>query len=202
MRRRFSYANVAATLALVFSMSGGALAARHYLITSTKQIKPSVLKTLRGKRGATGAKGATGATGPAGPRGASGATGGSGAAGAAGTFSTALSSGQTIRGAYNTGGTAVAAGALANTSISFLSLPSQAPEVKIVPEKTAPPPECPGTVELPQAKPGFLCIFEEEVDNTEGLKLNTSLRTGATIFIFAKAEGTFFSVGTWAMTAG
>jgi len=48
MRRRFSYANVAATLALVFSMSGGALAANHYLINSTKQIKPSVLKKLKG----------------------------------------------------------------------------------------------------------------------------------------------------------
>src|SRR6202043_2254580 len=46
MRRRFSYANVAATLALVFSMSGGALAAKHYLINSTKQINPKVLKAI------------------------------------------------------------------------------------------------------------------------------------------------------------
>lgn len=46
MRHRLSYANVAATLALVFSMSGGALAATHYLINSTKQINPKVLKKL------------------------------------------------------------------------------------------------------------------------------------------------------------
>lgn len=46
MRRHISYANVAATLALVLSMSGGALAASHYLINSTKQINPKVLKTL------------------------------------------------------------------------------------------------------------------------------------------------------------
>ena len=38
-----------ATLALIFAMSGGAYAASHYLITSTKQIKPSVLGHLKGK---------------------------------------------------------------------------------------------------------------------------------------------------------
>jgi hypothetical protein len=42
-----TYANVAATLALMFSMGGGALAASHYLITSTSQIKPSVQRSLR-----------------------------------------------------------------------------------------------------------------------------------------------------------
>jgi hypothetical protein len=36
------------TLALVFAMSGGAYAARRFVITSTKQIKPSVLKSLSG----------------------------------------------------------------------------------------------------------------------------------------------------------
>lgn len=46
-RRHLSYANVVATVALVFAMSGGALAAAHYLITSTSQIKPSVLRTLK-----------------------------------------------------------------------------------------------------------------------------------------------------------
>jgi hypothetical protein len=46
LRRHLSYANVTATLALVFAMSGGALAAKHYLLTSTKQISPKVLKQL------------------------------------------------------------------------------------------------------------------------------------------------------------
>jgi hypothetical protein len=50
-QKRITYANVAATLALVFSMSGGALAATHYLINSTKQISPKVLKKLKGPRG-------------------------------------------------------------------------------------------------------------------------------------------------------
>jgi hypothetical protein len=75
MRKHLTYANVAATLALVFAMSGGALAAKHYLINSTKQINPKVLKKLRGNtgpRGATGAAGAQGKEGAAGKQGAEG----------------------------------------------------------------------------------------------------------------------------------
>jgi len=78
MRRHITYANVAATLALVLAMSGGALAAKHYLINSTKQINPKVLRKLRGHagpRGARGATGATGATGKEGPPGKQGADG-------------------------------------------------------------------------------------------------------------------------------
>jgi len=75
MRRRISYANVTATLALVFAMSGGALAANHYLITSTKQISPKVLKSLKGKNGAAGKIGATGAAGPTGASGPQGKEG-------------------------------------------------------------------------------------------------------------------------------
>jgi hypothetical protein len=70
-----------ATLALVFAMSGGAYAAGKYLITSTKQISPKVLKSLQGKAGASGAQGAPGATGPAGATGATGAQGPAGTAG-------------------------------------------------------------------------------------------------------------------------
>ncbi len=83
IRRRLhlSPATVIAGLALVFAMSGGAYAAKKYLITSTKQISPSVLKQLQGKAGAPGAAGAQGAQGPAGPVGAGGAKGETGAAG-------------------------------------------------------------------------------------------------------------------------
>lgn len=79
IRKRITYANVAATLALLFSMSGGAIAATHYLINSKKQINPKVLKELKGN------KGATGPAGPAGPTGATGAAGAAGAAGAPGS---------------------------------------------------------------------------------------------------------------------
>jgi hypothetical protein len=49
IRTHLNYANVAATLALLFAMSGGAFAAGHYLINSTTQISPKVLKQLRGR---------------------------------------------------------------------------------------------------------------------------------------------------------
>ena len=38
-------------------MSGGALAAKHYLINSASQINPKVLKTLKGRTGARGRRG-------------------------------------------------------------------------------------------------------------------------------------------------
>jgi len=55
--------------ALVVALGGTALAGG-YIITSTKQIKPSVRRALKGKRGPRGfdgADGAQGAQGPAGP---------------------------------------------------------------------------------------------------------------------------------------
>jgi len=85
LRNRFTYSNVVATLALVFAMSGGAYAASKFLITSTKQIKPSVLASLKGKAGANGAPGATGPAGPAGPAGGVGTQGPAGTAGTNGT---------------------------------------------------------------------------------------------------------------------
>lgn len=76
MHRRPSPATVIAALALFFALGGTAVAARHYLITSTSQIKPSVLHQLQGApRLAQGTPGATGPQGPAGPTGPQGPAG-------------------------------------------------------------------------------------------------------------------------------
>jgi hypothetical protein len=91
MHKRIRYANVVATLALVFAMSGGALAAHHYLITSTKQISPKVLKKLKGARGKTGATGKVGATGKEGATGKDGAKGEIGARGPSDVYEVKLS---------------------------------------------------------------------------------------------------------------
>ncbi len=98
MRGRLTYANVAATLALVFAMSGGAVAASHYLINSTKQINPKVVKKLRGAPGAQGAAGARGATGSAGAPGKEGLPGKEGQPGASASASIATAFAQVAPG--------------------------------------------------------------------------------------------------------
>ena len=93
--RRPSAASIIAVTALFFALGGTAVAS-HFLITSTSQIRPSVLKKLRGGTGpagptgpagvtgVTGATGPTGTTGPAGPSGSAGKEGPSGKEGARG----------------------------------------------------------------------------------------------------------------------
>ena len=84
IRKHCSYANVMVTLVLVFAMSGGAYAASRYVITSTKQISPKVLKSLKGANGQKGVAGANGAPGPGGSQGPAGSQGPGGAQGPAG----------------------------------------------------------------------------------------------------------------------
>jgi len=95
--KRPSPATAISIVALFFSLGGFSLAASKYLITSTSQIKPRVLKKLHGangKNGRNGTNGTNGATGPSGPRGA---TGDPGSAVAYGSFA-GSSAGVTISG--------------------------------------------------------------------------------------------------------
>jgi hypothetical protein len=98
LRRQLSYSNVAATMALVFALTGGAFAATshsgggspvratasvsHATVAKKKSKAPA--RGPAGPKGATGAAGAQGATGPAGPAGPSGAAGAKGENGASG----------------------------------------------------------------------------------------------------------------------
>ncbi len=84
LRSRLTYANVGVTVAMLLAMSGGAYAATKYVITSTKQIKPSVLKQLVGKTGPQGPAGKDGAPGANGKDGAPGLNGKEGPQGAQG----------------------------------------------------------------------------------------------------------------------
>jgi collagen triple helix repeat protein len=181
LRRRMSYANVVATLALVFAMSGGALAASKFLITSTKQIKPSVLAQLKGKAGKNGAVGAqgpaglAGPAGPAGPQGPAGANGKDGAPGPEGKegkqglpgkdgttgFTKVLPKGATETGAW-TVSTPAEIGGLGFSSISFaIPLESALGEGNVIfvsPEEENVP-HCEGTVASPTAEAGYLCVY-------------------------------------------
>jgi hypothetical protein len=68
-----------ASLALLFAMTGGAYAATHYLINSTKQINPRVIRALEGKAGGLGTPGSSGPQGPQGKEGPQGKQGPAGA---------------------------------------------------------------------------------------------------------------------------
>src|SRR5437899_12577850 len=75
--RKPAPATVISLVALFFALGGTALASR-YLITSASQIKPNVLRKLKGPAGPAGP------AAPAGPRGVTGAQGPAGAQGRAG----------------------------------------------------------------------------------------------------------------------
>jgi hypothetical protein len=76
-----SPAMIVALFALTLSMGGGvALAAKHYLITSTNQISPKVLTKLKGTQGPQGTRGPQGTQGPQGAKGDAGGNGTNGVA--------------------------------------------------------------------------------------------------------------------------
>lgn len=69
MRNRVSPSTAISVLALFFSLGGTGLAASRYLITSPRQIAPSVRHALRGNRGPAGPAGLQGPAGAQGPAG-------------------------------------------------------------------------------------------------------------------------------------
>ncbi len=180
IRRRFTYANVAMTLALVFAMTGGAYAAKHYLITSTKQISPKVLSALKGKagpagkngtngaNGAPGEKGPAGSQGPQGPKGETGSQGPKGDTGATGQtgFTSTLPSGKTEKGDWSIDATATAGFQILLGSTSFVIPLEPAPiPIYVMANKPAPK-HCSGSAANPGAEPGYLCVFashEEDI---------------------------------------
>jgi hypothetical protein len=180
---------VIASLALVFAMTGGAYAAKKYLITSTKQISPSVLKALQGKAGAAGAQGAAGAVGPAGaqgpqgpagPRGETGSAGKDGAAGAKGAtgpagqtgFTETLPKEKTEMGDWSITGNAAGTGEFFANSVSFNIPLGAVPVVHYITSKGLEPiitgnheieevksTRCLGSAAAPSAEPGNLCVY-------------------------------------------
>jgi hypothetical protein len=195
MRRRFSYANITATLALVFAMSGGAFAATHYLINSTKQINPKVLKALKGKSGPTGPAGPqglkgepggpTGATGPQGPKGETGSTGATGVTGATGNEGKEGPEGfegpegpEGPEGKYPTvlpseatesgawGGGFTASGAASYRAVASFAIPLPSPlEASHVIYVTGT--SATHCIGPGEAAPGYLCVYQRFIEDAE-----------------------------------
>ena len=220
--RHLSYANVVATLALVFAMSGGAIAAKHYLITSTSQISPQVLRKLKGNAGANGspgqagangspgqqgASGTPGATGPQGPKGADGLQGPAGPAGLS-ALST-LPSGKTESGAYGMGVPGGAATEEMEATTTFpIPLAEPVPPSHVI--YTAPGESSGEHCSGPgHAGRGFLCVYSAftfHVNAPLFQDVEGKLEAGAGRFGFRLlwqiTGGNPGEVGTYAVTAG
>jgi hypothetical protein len=196
-RKRLSYANVVATLALVLALGGGTAWATNYIIVSTHQIRPSVLKSLRGNRGPRGYAGTDGTNGT---NGTNGPTGPAGAPGSNLTAETVLPSGQSESGTYGgSGGTGVDFG----ITVQYTEpLASPIARSNIV-ETYSTTSNCPGQG---QAARGYLCLydlqnygstFEGPIDNYDELP---SPDPGALLY-YASDEASGYAWGTWTVTA-
>ncbi|MHB8491590.1 MAG: hypothetical protein ACYDA6_05155 [Solirubrobacteraceae bacterium] len=155
IQKRLTYANVAATMALVFSMSGAAIAAKHYLINSTKQINPKVVRQLRGHNGKNGFNGKTGATGPAGSAGAAGAAGAKGATGPEGPLIATLPSGKTEYGTIGAEAQVAGVEVAANAQLPIPAPVALENSHVLVAPKT----QCTGSAASPTAAAGYVCIY-------------------------------------------
>ncbi len=230
MRKQLTYANVVATLALVFAMSGGALAAGHYLINSTSQFNPKVLKKLvsTGKTGAHGASGANGATGATGPQGSAGKEGPKGEAGSPGkegppnpsaAFAAKAGNAETAtvangQGTLASGNTEVGVFVGRGTSpyqdvpISFPLPLNAAPAVRVLASGNTTA-DCAGSAASPTAAKGHLCVYETTntskktgvaVDPATGQE-DVAGRFGLFLFFEGTAGNDNAIYGTWAVTA-
>jgi hypothetical protein len=231
VRTRMTYANVVASLALVFAMSGGAYAASRYIITSTKQIKPSVLSTLKGANGKAGANGATGAAGPTGPQGAAGSQGQAGGAGAKGEQGSPGEKGlqgepgkEGPKGKEGSPWTAVGTLPPGKTETGAWTAQGQEPLVPIsftlpVEGKLTPhfikageatPAGCEGKAGSAGAEPGDLCIFEgslnepltsSEILDTAGSSTELTGVSHGAILALVYKSASGLGAGDWAVTA-
>ena len=163
IRKHLSYANVAATMALVFAITGGAFAASgsgggsgskatasvgggsgasNQMLAAIAKSKPKP-KGKAGPRGPAGPKGATGATGATGPAGPAGTAGAAGAKGETGGQGLQGEKGESVKGETGPAGPegnikATLPSGMTETGTWDWGLPSRETEGVTYPESGAP----------------------------------------------------------------
>jgi hypothetical protein len=217
LRRKVTYANVVATLALFIALGGGAYASSKLAKNSvgSRQIQKNSITSSKIKNGSLLA-----ADFKAGqlPRGATGAQGPKGDTGAAGPLLDTLPSGKTLYGTYAILGDRSGSGNDRQAATISFQFPLTAAPTRAVfvpsggsnPDAT----NCAGSATAPTATPGTLCVYEGVRVNTSSSKLcavaatggcgpssGTSDRFGTSVETFAAADGVYISSGTWAVTA-
>jgi hypothetical protein len=204
-----------AVVALIAALTGTAFAAAGLNGKQKKEVK-KIAKQFAGKPGATGPAGPAGAQGPkgdAGPKGEKGDRGERGEQGEPGPLETVLPSGQTLIGTwqFRAKGTT-----RADANISYLL---RVPGVAFIPSETwvlpgdPANPKCPGSVEKPEAEPGFLCVYVNIIEHAgegsrhqpESLSIGGNPPEGheaGVVLDFEIESGEEgFAYGTWAATA-
>lgn len=208
---------IIAVMALLAALGGTAFAAVDKLSSVEKK---EVKKIAKKFAGAPGAPGAAGPQGPQGPKGDTGPKGDAGTPGKNGTNGVngengmcsvsvpkcELPPGATMTGVWGFNSIDIERPL---EQISFpLALPTEPTEVQIIGLGGGyenPTEECPGTVQEPKAKPGFVCIYVSIFNNANiafmdhvglhekyGILLNPQVTN-----VSEKAE----AIGTWAATA-
>lgn len=204
IRRNLTPPTALAVIALVFAMSGGAIAAKNASSSAEASKSQRGPKGPRGKQGPQGLQGPQGSKGDTGERGPIGPQGPKGDTGDPWTAGGFLPSGVTI------GGTWVAAAGpeilptkgAAVASISF-GLPLKAlPAIKVVKknqEGIEHATECPGNIFVPKAAKGVLCLYTaEEAPGMAFQSATASPYGGVVAFLGTPGTG---SAGVWAVTA-
>jgi len=202
IRRNLTPPTAIAVVALVFAMSGGAFAAKNYATgqaTASKQGQRGP-RGPKGKQGVPGPQGLQGLQGPKGDVGPKGPKGDTGSPWTAGGF---LPSGATLGGTWVAGvGPDLGAGkGAAAASISFgLPLPTL-PQIVIVKkdqEGVEHATECPGSVAIPKAAKGKLCLYTAQ---EAGLELQSAIPSPYGAIVSYLGTPGFGNAGTWAVTA-
>ncbi|HEV2791816.1 MAG TPA: hypothetical protein VGV69_11010 [Solirubrobacterales bacterium] len=116
-----------------------------------------------------------------------------------------LKSGQTLRGVFDLGSTAAAAGDTTRNAASFQFPLLAAPAVTVL-EPGATSANCTGLGggQTPQATAGNLCVYIVEkanLDETTPLAVENNTRLGFGLLTKAKAAGDYYAYGQWAVTA-
>lgn len=207
VRSNLTYANVMSTIAVFLLLGGGTAFAATAVLgknsVGAKQLRKGAVTPAKlapaAKKALTGPKGATGATGPAGPQGPKGEQGESG------TFLSSLPSAKTLTGVYGISGHIETAGDTgAEDAISF-QVPLATPPVEDIVSTGSPTAACPGSVDEPEAAPGYLCLYEQAAYGSEGeLKVEStgSGKSGFAVFFAGSTNaGGYNYYGTWAVTA-
>jgi hypothetical protein len=216
--RHLTFANVVAALALFIALGGASYAALRLPknSVSTRQIKNNAVTGPKIKTGAVDTSDLStslrsqltaGVQGPAGPRGETGSTGPrgeTGATGAPGPLLDKLPSGRTLRGAYAASDLAAAVGETVRDAPSFAFPVTANWTANVIPAGGPATPQCPGTVDAPEAAAGQLCVYEGFSMNAK-LVVDSPSATGSDRFgwiaqVTSTATGAYQSRGTWAIT--